>query len=224
MTALGNRRGTEGKTQVRFFRNPSEEIIEDYLDDGWEIAFEQWVVMEQPGYPIAQKAVYCCRMVRRADTDTPKRPIFEAEPVVQPDDTQPVEVVTDESKPAEEDTQQAPSADQPQLGIIPSVRQVEGMIVDPDDLPEGMTFEEALAAGYTGRKLVELGHQRILELLRKMKESIIADTAEMRADNQRRRERMAMGVQRTPETLARSKEKRAEQWARWQAERNLNHE
>jgi hypothetical protein len=200
-------------------------MLTDYLNTGWMVAFEQFVTMQLPGYAIPQ-AVYCCRLERAAVPDGG----LMAEPETKPDDTQPVMVVGAgepfsreiiEPDPGDEATEQAPAApvdDEPTNAIVPAVRKVEGTIYTPI---ENMTFEEGLAAGLTGQELLDLSFARLqdaskraMESVNRLFEKIHTAKADWDHKIETRHERV-----RPPEVIEFNRKNRAEQRARWVADR-----
>lgn len=222
---------TYGKRRViqRTLVNPSDTLLTQLTnEEGWSIAFEQFVAMNMPGYPIPQ-AVYCCRL-ERVDSGKATSLLAEEEPDPEPDDTQPVVVMVEPNAPvpvviavddpdedATEEVPTVPAGDDP-AAIVPAVRKVEGTIYTPLD---DMTFEEGLAAGLTGQELLDLSFARLrLASERALASSnrLIDSVLQMKSDWDHkiatRHERV-----RTPEMIELSRKNRAEQRARWEAER-----
>lgn len=74
------------KGHVKLLRDPAEHVLEQYLEDGWSIEYEEFV-MNSLDYP-----VYCCRMSKDGDLDTVCRETDEM-PVVRVERVDDVQVV-----------------------------------------------------------------------------------------------------------------------------------
>lgn len=61
---VGGQSQAARKVQVKFMRDPSEEHLADYLNDGWQVAHEEFVVKAPTASYPSERVVYCCRLTK----------------------------------------------------------------------------------------------------------------------------------------------------------------
>jgi len=138
------------RKEVKLLIAPSDEDVADALNDGWEIAFEQFM-------HTGLSAMYCCRMVREvaASAEVPlKRAtvITNAQRAAE-QKTSYRKVQSTYAPPVDPPTPPTPEPEEEEPEPVPAVKVVEGVVIDESDL----TFEDALRMGYRGDQLKEYG-------------------------------------------------------------------